>query len=108
LLNQSPFVTQANVQAAYGLRWIQFSAAVRTMDPTGRMFMGRPRRFSRFALSAPNSIDNHAPMQDTSGSIGLHFPEFAISAFKPADRIDSSNQFPSPLSFLSFDVFHPS
>jgi hypothetical protein len=37
LLNQSPFVTQANVQAAYGQRWIQFSAAVRTMDPTGRM-----------------------------------------------------------------------
>ncbi|MGA7106347.1 MAG: FAD-binding protein [Terracidiphilus sp.] len=37
LLNQSPFVTQANVQAAYGQRWLQFSAAVRTMDPTGRM-----------------------------------------------------------------------
>jgi hypothetical protein len=37
LLNQSPFVTKANVQAAYGQRWIQFSAAVRTMDPTGRM-----------------------------------------------------------------------
>ena len=63
---------------------------------------------SRFALPAPNSIDNHAPMQDTSDSIGLHFPEFAISAFKPADRNDSSIQFPSQLSFLSFDVFHPS
>jgi len=37
LLNQSPFVTQANVRAAYGQRWLQFSAAVRTMDPTGRM-----------------------------------------------------------------------
>ena len=37
LLNQSPFVTQANVQAAYGQRWLQFSAAVRTMDPAGRM-----------------------------------------------------------------------
>ena len=37
LLNQSPFVTQANVQAAYGQRWLQFSATVRTMDPTGRM-----------------------------------------------------------------------
>lgn len=37
LLNQSPFVTQANVQAAYGQRWSQFSAAVRAMDPAGRM-----------------------------------------------------------------------
>jgi hypothetical protein len=37
LLNQSPFVTQANVQAAYGQRWLQFSAAVRAMDPTSRM-----------------------------------------------------------------------
>jgi hypothetical protein len=72
------------------------------------VFMERLRRFSRFALPAPNSIDNHAPMQDTSDSIGLHFPEFAISAFKPADRNDSSIQFPSQLSFLSFDVFHPS
>jgi hypothetical protein len=37
LLNQSPFVTQENVQAAYGQRWAQFSAAVRTMDPNRRM-----------------------------------------------------------------------
>jgi len=37
LLNQSPFVTQANVQAAYGQRWLQFSSAVRTMDPTRPM-----------------------------------------------------------------------
>jgi hypothetical protein len=37
LLNQSPFVTQAQVQAAYGQRWSQFSAAVRAADPTGRM-----------------------------------------------------------------------
>jgi hypothetical protein len=37
LLNQSPFVTQAQVQAAYGRRWSQFSAAVRAADPTGRM-----------------------------------------------------------------------
>lgn len=50
------------------------------------VFIETARRFSRFALPAPNSIDNHAPMQDTSDSIGLHFPRFAISAFKPADR----------------------
>jgi hypothetical protein len=37
LLNQSPFVSQAQVQAAYGQRWLQFSAAVRAMDPTSRM-----------------------------------------------------------------------
>jgi hypothetical protein len=37
LLNQSPFVTQAQVQAAYGQRWQQFSAAVRSADPAGRM-----------------------------------------------------------------------
>ena len=37
LLNQSPFVTQAQVQASYGQRWSQFSAAVRVADPTGRM-----------------------------------------------------------------------
>jgi len=37
LLNQSPFVTQAQVQSAYGQRWAQFSTAVRSMDPTGRM-----------------------------------------------------------------------
>ena len=37
LLNQSPFVTQQQVQAAYGDRWTQFSAAVRAADPTGRM-----------------------------------------------------------------------
>jgi hypothetical protein len=37
LLNQSPFVTQQQVQAAYGQRWDQFSAAVRSADPNGRM-----------------------------------------------------------------------
>ena len=37
LLNQSPFVTQAQVQAAYGQSWTQFSAAVRSADPGGRM-----------------------------------------------------------------------
>jgi FAD binding domain/D-arabinono-1,4-lactone oxidase len=37
LLNQSPFVTQAQVQAAYGQHWTQFSAAVRAADPTSRM-----------------------------------------------------------------------
>ena len=37
LLNQSPFVTQAQVQAAYGQRWTQLSAAVRSADPGGRM-----------------------------------------------------------------------
>ena len=37
LLNQSPFVERKHVEAAYGQRWLQFSAAVRTMDPTGRM-----------------------------------------------------------------------
>ena len=37
LLNQSPFVTQKHVVAAYGQRWLQFSAAVKSMDPAGRM-----------------------------------------------------------------------
>jgi hypothetical protein len=37
LLNQSPFVTQQQVQAAYGQRWLQFSTAVRSADPSGRM-----------------------------------------------------------------------
>ena len=37
LLNQSPFVTQAQVAAAYGPSWLQFSDAVRTADPGGRM-----------------------------------------------------------------------
>lgn len=37
LLNQSPFVTQAQVLAAYGERWQQFSEAVRDADPGGRM-----------------------------------------------------------------------
>ena len=35
--NQSPFVTQTQVQAAYGKRWTQLSAAVRGADPGGRM-----------------------------------------------------------------------
>lgn len=37
LLNQSPFVQQQHVAAAYGQRWVQFSAAVRAADPGGRM-----------------------------------------------------------------------
>jgi hypothetical protein len=37
LLNQSPFVEQKHVEAAYGQRWLQFSSAVRSMDPSGRM-----------------------------------------------------------------------
>ena len=37
LLNQSPFVTREHVEAAYGQRWFDFSAAVRAMDPNGRM-----------------------------------------------------------------------
>ncbi len=37
LLNQSPFVTRAQVEAAYGQRWLEFSKWVRSMDPTGRM-----------------------------------------------------------------------
>ncbi|MGB6691864.1 MAG: FAD-binding protein [Terracidiphilus sp.] len=37
LLNQSPFVTQAQVQTAYGQRWQQFSAAMRSADPAARM-----------------------------------------------------------------------
>lgn len=36
LLNQSPFVTQAQVQKAFGDRWQQFSDAVHKTDPTGR------------------------------------------------------------------------
>jgi hypothetical protein len=37
LLNQSPFVTQAQAAAAYGQRWQQFSNAVRSADPGARM-----------------------------------------------------------------------
>ncbi len=37
LLNQSPFVQREHVEAAYGQRWLQFSTAVRAMDPNGRM-----------------------------------------------------------------------
>ncbi len=37
LLNQSPFVTRAHVEAAYGDRWKQFSAMVRQVDPQGRL-----------------------------------------------------------------------
>jgi hypothetical protein len=36
LLNQSPFVTQAQVQKAFAARWQQFSDAVRSADPAGR------------------------------------------------------------------------
>ena len=37
LLNQSPFVTQAQVQKAFGDRWQQFSDAVHSIDPNGRL-----------------------------------------------------------------------
>jgi len=37
LLNQSPFVLIQHVRAAYGQRWQQFSDAVRTTDPAGRL-----------------------------------------------------------------------
>ena len=37
LLNQSPFVERKHVEAAYGQRWLEFSAAVRKADPEGRM-----------------------------------------------------------------------
>jgi FAD binding domain len=37
LLNQSPLVQRAHVEAAYGQRWLQFSAAARAADPGGRM-----------------------------------------------------------------------
>ncbi|WP_167561293.1 FAD-binding protein [Bradyrhizobium sp. AS23.2] len=37
LLNQSPFITKSHVEAAYGTRWINFSAQVRQADPQGRM-----------------------------------------------------------------------
>lgn len=37
LLNQSPFVERKHVEQAFGPRWTQFSAWVRSMDPAGRM-----------------------------------------------------------------------
>jgi FAD/FMN-containing dehydrogenase len=37
LLNQSPFVEKEHVVTAYGERWQQLSAWVRTVDPNGRM-----------------------------------------------------------------------
>lgn len=37
LLNQSPFVGKNHVTAAYGERWIEFSAWVRASDPAARM-----------------------------------------------------------------------
>jgi FAD/FMN-containing dehydrogenase len=37
LLNQSPFVERRHLEAAYGQRWLDFSAWVRTLDPGGRM-----------------------------------------------------------------------
>lgn len=37
LLNQSPFVERKHVEQAFGQRWFEFSAWVRSMDPTGRM-----------------------------------------------------------------------
>jgi FAD/FMN-containing dehydrogenase len=37
LLNQSPFVTRAHCERAYGPRWTEFSNWVRSVDPDGRM-----------------------------------------------------------------------
>jgi hypothetical protein len=37
LLNQSPFVTRQHCEQAYGTRWMEFSAWVRSIDPDGRM-----------------------------------------------------------------------
>ena len=37
LFNQSPFITRAHCEAAYGARWTEFSAWVRAVDPDGRM-----------------------------------------------------------------------
>ena len=37
LLNQSPFVERKHCEAAYGDRWKQFSAWVRSVDPAARM-----------------------------------------------------------------------
>lgn len=37
LLNQSPFIERRHLEAAYGQRWFDFSAWVKTMDPDGRM-----------------------------------------------------------------------
>lgn len=37
LFNQSPFVNQRHVEAAYGARWIDFAQRIRTVDPNGRM-----------------------------------------------------------------------
>lgn len=51
LLNQSPFVTRAQIQKAYGSRWQQFSAAVRAADPAGRLL----NPFFRDLLTASGS-----------------------------------------------------
>lgn len=37
LLNQSPFLTRAHMESAYGSRWRLHSEWVRSVDPTGRM-----------------------------------------------------------------------
>jgi hypothetical protein len=37
LLNQSPFVERRHVEAAYGVRWREFSARAREADPQRRM-----------------------------------------------------------------------
>ena len=38
LLNQSPFVTRAQCEKAFGPRWTEFSQWVRSADPDSRMF----------------------------------------------------------------------
>ena len=37
LLNQSPFVTRAQCEKAFGPRWAELSQWVRSVDPDGRM-----------------------------------------------------------------------
>jgi hypothetical protein len=37
LFNQSPFITRAQVEHAYGLRWATFSQWIRGVDPGSRM-----------------------------------------------------------------------
>ena len=37
LFNQSPFITRAHCEQAYGARWTEFSQWVRSVDPDGRM-----------------------------------------------------------------------
>lgn len=61
LLNQSPFVERQHVEAAYGQRWLQFSAAVRSMDPGGRML-----NLFFAALLSPESTVGTSPVASSA------------------------------------------